>query len=451
MARVVKDAQIGSRSARAKLKPRGNIYWRGVERGLHLGYRRIAGKNGTWWVRRYLGNQRYATEGLGIADDLADADGVLVLSFDQAQAKARAEAVARAHKAVGLGALPTVAKVVEDYITFRDTREAARRGRAVRSDAATRLTRYVLGDKLAATTLEKLDEDALTAWRAALPPTLRASTVARTTSDFRAALNAAYWIHRKRLGADFAATIKHGLRAPERPDDAEPGARDNQILTDAQVGALIRAAREVDDEREAGGDLFRLVVVLAATGARFGQVARMLVGDVQRDKGRLLLPPSRKGKGRKVERIPVPVGRDVLDALLPATTGRAKSAPLLERWQHVQVPGPRIRWVRDRRGAWQSGAELTRAWRGIRERAKAPDVIPYALRHSSIVRGLRAGLPIALVAKIHDTSTKMIEVHYAAWIAYGLDEMAARAVVPLVPATEPGVVPFAAGGVGKQW
>ena len=59
--------------------------------------------------------------------------------------------------------------------------------------------------------------------------------------------------------------------------------------------------------------------------------------------------------------------------------------------------------------------------------------MPYALRHSSIVRGIRAGLPIRLVAAMHDTSVVMIERHYARWITDGLEELAARAVIPLVP------------------
>lgn len=54
-----------------------------------------------------------------------------------------------------------------------------------------------------------------------------------------------------------------------------------------------------------------------------------------------------------------------------------------------------------------------------------------ALRHSSIVRGIRMGLPIRLVAALHDTSVVMIERHYSRWITEGLDELSARAVVPL--------------------
>jgi hypothetical protein len=46
-----------------------------------------------------------------------------------------------------------------------------------------------------------------------------------------------------------------------------------------------------------------------------------------------------------------------------------------------------------------------------------PDVITsYALRHSSICRGLLNGVPVSVVAKLHDTSSDEIENHYAAYI-----------------------------------
>ena len=79
--------------------------------------------------------------------------------------------------------------------------------------------------------------------------------------------------------ANLPAIIKHGLKAMNgHGEEAAPSARDNQILTDAQIGKLIRAARDIDAAQKWDGDLYRLVVVLAATGARFSQVARMRVG-----------------------------------------------------------------------------------------------------------------------------------------------------------------------------
>jgi hypothetical protein len=156
-------------------------------------------------------------------------------------------------------------------------------------------------------------------------------------------------------------------------------------------------------------------------------------------------PVSRKGRG-KTGSITVPVGRDVLDTLVPVVSGRPTSAPLLERWRSAQVKGT-IEWKRDRRGAWQSPSELDRVWReSIRSRAKLPQAIPYSMRHSSIVKGIRANLPIRLVAALHDTSTAMIERHYAKWITSGLEDMARAAIVPLVP-EETGRVVRLAGGV----
>lgn len=66
------------------------------------------------------------------------------------------------------------------------------------------------------------------------------------------------------------------------------------------------------------------------------------------------------------------------------------------------------------------------------EAAGFPDVIPYALCHSSIVRGIAAGLPIWLVAALHDTSTAMLENRCAPWITESLDEIAAHAIISLV-------------------
>lgn len=40
-------------------------------------------------------------------------------------------------------------------------------------------------------------------------------------------------------------------------------------------------------------------------------------------------------------------------------------------------------------------------------------VVPYALRHTAIVRCIAAGLPLRLIAALHDTSTAMIERHYS--------------------------------------
>jgi integrase len=451
MAKTLTETPITTRNARSKLPP--GLYWKGIDADVHLGYRKARG-GGTWLVRWRVW-PGYKQTPLGTADDVLTED---TLSYEAARKAARTfvESARAEAKAAADGPPLTVRLAVEEYIAERDRRDSKRKGRAVRSDAGHRLRRYVLGqDKrgrqaavpaapLASVPLHALTEADLLTWRESLPEAMKATTKQRLINDLKAALNGAYTAHRSRLGPTLPATVKHGLKANGHDDDeALPLARDNQILTDAQVGRLLRAAREVDIEQWWDGDLYRLVVVLAATGARFSQVARVKVADVQRAQSRVMMPVSRKGRGGRSGSTPTPVGKDVLDALLPATTGRAGDAPLLERWRHHQIPGGRFQWERAGRGAWQSPSELTRPWRDIRERAEMLEVIPYALRHSSIVRGIRANLPLRLVAALHDTSVQMIERHYSKWITTGLEELAARAVVPLVPQEEGGrIVPM---------
>jgi copper oxidase (laccase) domain-containing protein len=59
-----------------------------------------------------------------------------------------------------------------------------------------------------------------------------------------------------------------------------------------------------------------------------------------------------------------------------------------------------------------------------------PDKITsYALRHSSIVRALLGGVPVAVVAQQHDTSVREIETHYAAYILDHSDALSRRALL----------------------
>jgi integrase len=440
MAKTLTEAALTTRNARSKL-PAG-LHYKAIDPEVHLGYRK--GKSGGVWFVRWRNGQGYRQVSIEVADDELR-EGTLDYNAAVRQARKTVEAARKEARAAAEGTPPTVRMAVAAYVAERDKRDSERQKRPVRSDAGTRLTRYVLGRDqhgnrdairpapLASRELHALKESDLLAWRKGLPGTLKAATKQRLINDLRAALNNAFAAHRQQLDASLPGIIRHGLKAMNgHGEESASQARDNQILADGQIGKLIRAARDIDADQEWEGDLYRLVVVLAATGARFSQVARMQVGDVQRAQARLVVPVSRKGRGPKGGGTPVAVGKDVLDALLPAVTGRSANAPLLERWRHKQAPGG-IEWQRAGRGPWQSPSEIARPWREIRKRAGMPDVIPYALRHSSIVRGIRAGLPIRLVAALHDTSVAMIERHYSRWIVDGLDELAARAVVPLVP------------------
>lgn len=446
MAKTLKEAPLTTRSARAKLAE--GLHWRGVDAEVHLGYRK-ARRGGTWLVR-WRNGAGYKQDKLASADDEIS-EGTLDYTAAVRAARERVEAARRQDRATANGVVRTVRTAVSAYAASRDARDSERKGRPIRSDATHKLERYVIGREargrrkvvaaaaLAEVALHELDETHLIAWRNTLPDDLKGASRQRVINDLKAALNGAYLENRQKLPATLPGVIKVGMSAAvgaairNEGGRSESVARENQILPAETIGQIIAAARTVDDTKGFGGDLYRMIVVLAATGARFSQATRLTVRDVQSDRSRLMMPASRKGKGHKADATPIPVGADVLDALAPAMDGRAAADTLLTRKRFQQVAGS-IRWVEAGRGDWATPSELVRPWALIREAAGlSAEIVPYALRHSSIVRGIRAGLPVRLVAALHDTSVTMIERSYSRWIADGLEDMAAAAVVPLVP------------------
>lgn len=425
MPQILKEAPLSTRTARCALKP--GVHWRSVDPDTHLGYRK--GKRGGRWIARwYDGAGKYCQTTLGTADDFIDEGN---LSFHAAVNAAR-DAVIAARQAAALakaGPIMTVRSAVEAYIDKRNERACAWAGRKVRSSADHRLCKHVLSDlRLAEIPLHQLTETDLATWRAQLCG--KVATRRRLTGDFRAALNEAARAGRRVLPPELGSIIKYGLQSPESETGAafEAIARENQILTDEQVRHLLLSAARIDHEKAWDGDLWRMVLVLAGTGARFSQVARLTVGDVGEQ--RVFMPSSRKGSKQADKYTPVPIGQDIADALVPVTEGRGKGEALLQRWYHKAIGNGRVR--RDRRTAWAEASDITRPFQMAADAASLSGVTTYSLRHTSIVRGLRAGLPIRLVAALHDTSTLMIERYYARYIADGLEELAAKAIVPLV-------------------
>jgi integrase len=318
--------------------------------------------------------------------------------------------------------VPTVRMAVDAYVAARSARAPAA-GR----DAEKRLGKHVLADEtFADTQLAKLNAGTIRAWRQRLSGDLQPTTVNRLLNDVRAALNAAAEQHRRILPATLPAEIRSGTKALSAGSSAR-----KQVLPDSEIRRLIDAAFTVDET----GDFGRLVLLMAATGARHSQVARITVGDVQTARGRIMVPPSNKGRaGKRPTPIAVPVGADVLERLQIALAGRRGHEPLLMHWRHRQV-GP-VTWEQVDRGPWATASAALRLWNRARTRAEAPPgTVMLCLRHSSIVRALSAGVPVRLVAALHDTSVQMIEDHYSAYIVEATEEIARRAVTPLAPST----------------
>lgn len=421
---------IDTVSKRAQLAPRKNPYWHGVSGGrggVSLGYRKGAGA-GVWVAKIVLDGQR-TEERLGLADD-DDGARAGALSFRSAVSAALQWSRER-HAAIEAGASvadgPTVRTAVEAYIDARKAR-SAREGKST----AGRLTRHVLSNNIFANTrLAKLAAADFEGLRSRLKETqpettddesctLAPATVNRVLNDLRAALNAYVEAHRRELPSHLVAEIRVGTRAEPVTGDAR-----KQLLTDKQIREAVKAAYAVDK------DFGALVMLAAVTGARHSQMIRLTVGNVQYQQKRVMMPGSRKGRAATAHPpVALPLTDDALEKLRPITRGRASSAPLLMRWAYRNV-GP-FKWEKESRRSWGHAFEVDKYWARVVEKAKLPpDTIMYAFRHSSIVRGLRAGLPIRLVASLHDTSTEMIEKHYSAYIVDVTEDLARRAALPV--------------------
>ena len=64
MPRKVRDSSLETRTARSRLAVAHKPYFRLIEPGLHLGYRKLPSGPGTWVARRYSGKGRYTVENL---------------------------------------------------------------------------------------------------------------------------------------------------------------------------------------------------------------------------------------------------------------------------------------------------------------------------------------------------------------------------------------------------
>jgi integrase len=390
MPRRIRSADLETRTARLKLPVRKKPYAVQVGPGVHLLYRRNA-KAGSWSVKARNGKGGYWSRGFAHADDTEAAGGTIL---DYWQAIDRARSLARSSDGQGDDKPLTVAQAIDQYATDLEARGGdvgnAKRVRAHLPSATA--SKFV--SALTARDLQRVRE-------VMLAKGAGRDTINRTFAALKAALTLAA-NRDERIGNRSAWRI--GLaRLPNA------GRARNVILADDKVIELIGAAYVIDRA------LGLMVEVAAVTGARAGQLARLEVQDLQDDPPRLLMPASRKGRGRKVERRPVPIPLSLAAKLKAAIAGRAAEAPLLLK-QH----GSR----------WHKGDH----WRPFQQAALAAGLDPaeitlYALRHSSIVRELLAGVPVRVTAAKHDTSVAMVEATYSKHISDHADALSRRALL----------------------
>jgi integrase len=390
MARTVRDALLDSRTARGRLKARGKPYWRGMEPGLHLGYRRPTTGAGKWLARHYVGDQKYEVETIGVADDFSDADGVAILNFHEAQKLARERMVARAHAAAGKTKPLTVADAIASYIEFLETnRKSGREGRYA-SDA---FILPVLGKiEVAALTTDQI-QDWLT--KVAKAPARirtkrgqgqrfktethpengrrRKSSANRILTVLKAALNRAW------RGGKVASDV--AWRRVE-PFEGVDSARIRYLTLD-EVKQLL-AACSVAFQRLVRGAL--------ETGARYGELCALEVSDFNPDSGTIAIRESKSNKSRHI------VLTDEGAAFFASITEDRSGDETMFLKEDGQP------WLRDHQKE------------PIAEACKLAKIKPanfHVLRHTWASHAVMNAVPLLLVAKnLGHKDTRMVEKHY---------------------------------------
>jgi integrase len=416
MPRATIDAPITTRAARERLAVRREPYWRGVESGIALGYRRNA--RGGVWLARMLDGGHYREEGIGRADDTLPTNGTDVLDFRQAQTKAIAWVAQRQRVAAGLE--PASSKVATEPYKVADAIAAhladlAARGSRGLDQTASKADAHIL-PALGTLPVGHLTRDKLRAWHhglATAPARLRSkpgeaakmrkiapededagrrrrATANRVLTVLKAALN-----HARAEGKVVCSGDAWQLVKPFRGVDA-PKVR---YLSDEEAVRLVNACTS---------DFRALVTGALLTGCRYGELAAIRAGDIDVKSGTVNIPRSKSGKPRHV--VLTNEGQAFFARL---TMGKPTAALLFER-DTVAKQASRTTDAQIRRSAWGKSDQFRAMAEACTAARIAPAISFHILRHTYASRLAGRGVPMPVIAaQLGHSDTRMTERHYA--------------------------------------
>jgi integrase len=396
MPRATKDARLDTAAARARLPARKKPHYRLIERGLHVGYYR-GSKGGSWIGRRYVGEGAYETERLGIADDGREADGRTVLTFAQAQAKAREWATRQARKDAGVedDAVPwTVKQAVEHYLT-----DYSVRGGKARGYLETTFNAHII-PQLGSRKLADLTPNMIRAWHRSLAmaparlrtrvgdDTRRVRAVPPHDADAqrarRATANGVLTLVKAALNLAFREG-KVASDDPWRKVKAFPKVHAARIryLTDDEAMRLVNSCHS---------SIRPLVTGALLTGCRYQELATLRAMDVNLDAGVITV------RGKSGERSVV-LTEEARRFFKERTAGKTGGALLFTR-----ADGE----------VWGKSHQF----RPLRVACNAAQIMPaisfHILRHTHGSRLAMAGVPMQVIAaQLGHSSVKITERHYA--------------------------------------
>ncbi len=395
MARTVRDTALESRAARGRLPTQKKPYWRPLHQGSHLGYYR--GARGGSWCARQFGGGKYRETKLGIADDVADADGVAVLSFRQAQDKARAWFSEQAHLLAGLEPATsgpyTVGGAITDYL-----RSYERRGKSVDRTKAT-IDAHIL-PALGTVEVRRLTARLLRDWHeglAATPARLRSR--AEAGQRYRPETEDADALRKRKATANrnltvLKAALNHAWREGRVPNDEAWRRVSPFHNVEEPVIRYLMAEECVRLVNACAADFRPLVQAALLTGARYGELRVLRPSDFDPDAGILTIRTSKAGKHRHVV-----LSDEGKQFFATQVRSQAASAPILHRSDEA---------------SWGTGHQR-RPLTAACEAAKIDPAISFhVLRHTHGATLAMKGVPLAVIAKqLGHADIRMTERHYA--------------------------------------
>ena len=373
MARRPRDARIETREARRRLKARKEPYWRQVHKGLAIGYYRGV-QSGSWNVRRTV-NGRKVYQRIATADDYADADGEIVLSYEQAVQRVMNGDQAKPATAEGKY---TVSDAVDEYL--QDLQARSPRGY---HDAYLRYQKYLL-PKFRTRTVTSLTRSEIRRWHQQIAGTnsedaekyrQRCNTANRNLSALKAALNFSYTEGRvsDRSAWDQVKPF-HKVDAPRV-----------RYLSEAQARRLINRA---------SAEFRPLVRAGLLTGCRYGEIISAESNHFNADAAVLQIHEGKTGKVRNV-----PLTDEGLQFFIEQTAGQTGRELIFQRasgrpWRKSEQARPML--------AACIAAKID------------PPISFHGLRHTYGSLLALQNVPLQIIsATMGHADTRMTERHYA--------------------------------------
>jgi integrase len=391
MAGTVKHKRLESPTARSRLKRGRQPHWQALVEGkVHLGWQCWKGdEQGRWLLRSYVGNRRYRVEGLGHADDgTAEADGVRVLSFAQAYAKAAAMVALPQSKKQHL----TVRDVWNDYI------EAKRNEGKPIADAISAGNTHILphlGDLVVA----KLDVKRLLAWRNAVAHSRPQLRSLKGQPKYRAAPSTDEEKRARRVSANrVLAYLRAALnRAYKVGDVTDRSAWDMKLEPFKKVDASRERYLTVEEAQRlinvCTPDFRPLVQAALETGCRYGELVHLRVHDFNPDSGTVHVQKSKSGKPRHVT-----LTSQGTDFFRRQCLGRGGN-------EYIFVHRDGTPWGKSDQGEpMRTACTIAKI---------TPRISFHILRHTWASLAVMNAMPLMVVAKnLGHRDTRMVEQHY---------------------------------------